>query len=96
MLVRDCFFLFSSLSPTAFLSGAYLKALTLFFWTATPLVVSVVSFALYVLLGTHRQTLSLSSAVLSSHSSVCIVLSLGNRLDAETAFTSLALFNILR
>lgn len=50
--------------------SAYLKVITMFFWTSTPLFVSVITFTTYTLLG--------------------------NTLDAETAFTALALFNVLR
>jgi len=50
--------------------SAYLRAGVFFFWLTTPLIVSLVTFAVYV--GT------------------------GNELDAQTAFTALSLFNILR
>merc|ERR1711972_496495 len=54
------------------LNIGYLSAFISFFWTCAPFVVSLVTFAVYVLSDEN------------------------NVLDAEKAFTSLALFNILR
>lgn len=74
------------------------QAVSSFFWTVTPLLVSVVTFTMYSLLDNtvcRPFAILLHGLLFTVHQPVtCLVVY--SQLDAATAFTALSLFNVLR
>ena len=70
----------------------YLDAICVYFWATTPIIISIVTFGTYVLLGNH-----LSAAVVFTRCVRCYAEDVGNLMDGVMLIChlSISLFNML-